>query len=196
MRRKDTKFEPHEKGIIAVSLTMAAFIAVMLFTPQVVMGATVNTLETVGAPWADSAFTVIRDQSDSTLIDSTKFDETFPYDTLYTWDDTKNYTIKKGMYFPGDGWATWNEEKLFTVSAAGTGPFTLQYYLFDTAGGGHIPINDVLVTARNVALTANVVQARSDVNGLATLISTSANLASLALSNPLYVFPTAWDTEE
>ena len=200
MRRKDTRMKPHEKGIIAASLTVAAFFLVMVFAPQVVMGATVNTLETIGAPWADTVFVVRRDQSDSTLFDSTSFDTakgvgfaSFPYDTLYTWDNTVNYTTKYGWYFPGDGWAVWSEDKLYRQEATvSTVPaFLVSWYIIDSA-------NDVVVpgakaTSKNWDLSATLASPISDANGIALTSVDSDSIATIVTANR-YIFPTSYDS--
>lgn len=76
---------------------------------------------------------------------------------------------------------------------AGSGPFTLKYYLFDTTGGGSVPIEKITVTLKNWALSSRLRQASTDVNGLAIFQLDADSVAALA-TNPLYLFPPAWDS--
>ncbi len=208
--KKDTKFKPHEIGLMIFGLLLVAFLllAPIMFTSasrsfmawDVVQAATVNTLETIGAPWADTVFVVRRNQADSTLFDSTSFDTAkgagfaaFPYDTLYTWDDTKNYTTKYGWYFPGDGWAVWAEDKLFSVSTVGSGTYLVSWYIIDS-------LNDVVLpgaqtTTKNWALDAVLATPISDANGIALTSVNSDSIATIVTANG-YVFPTAYDSIE
>ena len=102
-------------SMVFVLLAVAAVVTLLcVWKAQAV---TVNRVLTIGNPAADSSFVARRDASDSTLIDSTMFNETFSYDTLYTWSDAIDYDIKRGNAYGAD-WYTWDEFLKFTGAAA------------------------------------------------------------------------------
>ncbi len=191
MKNKSDKWE---RGTIA-ALTMAALTLFGMLLGPIVMGATVNTLESFGFPWSDTAFFVIRLQSNSSLVDSTMFDEgthTFPFDTNYTWDDTRNYSMKRGQYFPGDGWGVEIDYNIYvTGGAAGTGPFSVSIVTLNAADS--TVIGGVPITVRTVDQSSLVAVApATDDLGLTSWNGTADSF--LYITNPSGFTGPTYDT--
>ena len=191
MRQKDRKFKPHEKGLFVAGLAVAAFLAVMLYVPQIVMGGTDTTNKSIGAAWADTCFYVVRDLDDNSLIDSSWFDETFPYDTLYTYDNTKNYSTKEGWYFPGEGWAIWTDFIIYTFATSPTPSYLVSWYVIDSTSDVVVP--GAKATSKNWALDATLADPTADANGIAVTSVDSDSIATIVTATG-YIFPTTYDS--
>ena len=162
------------------------------------MGGTDSTYKTFGAPWADTVFYVIRDRDDGSLIDSSMFDTaagvgfaSFPYETLYTWDNTKNYSTKEYWYFPGDGWVGWNTDVILTFSSSPTPTYLVSWYIIDSANSVVVP--GAKVVSKNWDLSATLASPTSDANGIALTSVDSDSIATIVTANK-YIFPTKYDS--
>lgn len=162
---------------IAVLVIVVLTLVGVLIGP-VLMGATVYTRESWGNAETDSVIVVRRDMSDNSLLDSTDFGtaiHTFPFETTFTWDDTKDYSYFIKNHFGTDGWfADVTQWKKFTGAAAsidygriydtvaaavsdsilGAGPYAVTFTVYDSTNSA--PVLGAHVTVKNQAQTAIV----------------------------------------